>query len=253
MGVITSQNTQHGGKVMTLGILQCDHVQAILQPEFGDYPAMFEAQFQLADEAVNIRFYPVIDGLFPQHIEECDAYICSGSKLGVNDEQPWIRQLEVFIRTLYTEGKGLVGICFGHQLIAKALGGEVERSPRGWGVGVAQSSCLLEQDWMQPKQDHIALVVCHQDQVCKLPLGSQVLMSNEFCPYSMFQVDSHFLGMQGHPEFSTQFSSAIMALRRDKIPADTINTAMASLSKEADDKLVTLWILAFLRQTMVVN
>ena len=238
---------------MKLGILQCDDVRSSLQPDFGNYASMFETLFQQSGDSLELRFYLVIDGQFPQHIDECDVYVCSGSKWGVNDDDLWIRQLEDFIRALYVGSKGLVGICFGHQLIAKALGGEVEKSPLGWGVGIAHANVLAKQSWMQPKQDNIALVVCHQDQVCKLPLGAQVLMSNDFCPYSMFQVDAHFLGLQGHPEFSTQYSAVLMEQRRDIIPENTINSAMNSLNYEADDKLITKWILAFLRQTLATR
>lgn len=235
---------------MKLGILQCDHVQDALQPNFGDYPAMFTQLLQDYNDEVDIHFYSVIDGQFPQHIDECDVYMSSGSKWGANDEQPWIHHLEAFIRELYRAGKGFVGICFGHQLIAKALGGTVEKSPLGWGVGISHSSLITQKTWMQPQQDSIALVVSHQDQVCKLPQGSTVLMGNDFCPYSMFQVDSHFLGLQGHPEFSTQYSAALMDVRRDRIPADTIDAGMQSLDYPADVQLTTQWILAFLKQTL---
>ncbi|SQD76945.1 glutamine amidotransferase-related protein [Moritella yayanosii] len=238
---------------MKLGILQCDDVRSSLQPDFGNYASMFETLFQQSGDSLELRFYLVIDGQFPLHIDECDTYICSGSQWGVNDDEPWIRELEDFIRALYAASKGLVGICFGHQLIAKALGGEVETSPLGWGVGIAHANVLTEPSWMQPQQDNIALVVCHQDQVCKLPRSATVLMSNDFCPYSMFQVDSHFLGLQGHPEFTAQYSAVLMEQRRDIIPADTINSAMDSLNYQADDKLITKWILAFLRQTLVTR
>ncbi|KXO12653.1 Para-aminobenzoate synthase, amidotransferase component [Moritella sp. JT01] len=239
--------------MMKLGILQCDDVRSSLQPDFGHYASMFETLFQQTDEVLELRFYLVINGQFPQHIDECDVYVCSGSKWGVNDDDLWIRQLEDFIRALYAGSKGLVGICFGHQLIAKALGGEVEKSPLGWGVGIAHANVLAEPSWMQPKQDNIALIVCHQDQVCKLPRNATVLMSNDFCPYSMFQVDSHFLGLQGHPEFTALYSEALMDQRRDIIPADTIELAVKSLSYQADDKLITKWILAFLRQTIATR
>lgn len=242
---------------MKLGILQCDDVRSRLQPTFGDYAGMFEALFQQVDAALELHFYRVFDGQFPAHIDECDAYICSGSKWSVNDGDLWIRQLEDFTRALYVAGKGLVGICFGHQLIAKALGGEVEKSPLGWGVGIAHANVLAAQSWMLPQQDNIALVVCHQDQVCQLPLGAKVLLSNDFCPYSMFQVDAHFLGLQGHPEFTALYSAALMEQRRDIIPADTISSAMDTLnsphSYQADDKLIAKWILAFLRQTLTTR
>ncbi|PKH06798.1 GMP synthase [Moritella sp. Urea-trap-13] len=242
---------------MKLGILQCDDVRASLHADFGNYAAMFETLFQHVDSALELHFYRVIDGQFPQHVDECDAYICSGSKWSVNDDDLWIRQLEDFTRLLYDAKKGLVGICFGHQIIAKALGGQVEKSPRGWGVGIAHADVLVEHSWMQPKQDNIALVVCHQDQVCKLPVGAQVLLSNDFCRYSMFQVDEHFLGLQGHPEFTSKYSAALMEQRRDIIPAETINIAMDSLgssySYQADYKLIAKWMLTFLRQTMVTR
>lgn len=242
---------------MKLGILQCDDVRASLHADFGHYAAMFETLFQQVDSELELHFYRVIDGQFPQYVDECDAYICSGSKWSVNDDDLWIRQLEDFTRTLYYAKKGLVGICFGHQMIAKALGGQVEKSPRGWGVGIAHADVLVDQSWMQPKQDNIALVVCHQDQVCQLPDNGRVLMSNTFCPYSMFQVGDHFLGLQGHPEFTSRYSSALMAQRRDIIPVETINAAMDSLgpsySYQADYKLITKWILRFLRQSIVTR
>jgi len=242
---------------MKLGILQCDDVRSSLQPNFGDYAGMFETLFQQVDAALELHFYRVFDGHLPANIDECDAYICSGSKWGVNDSDLWIRQLEDFTRALYAAGKGMVGICFGHQLIAKALGGKVEKSLLGWGVGIVHANVLAAQRWMQPPQDNIALVVCHQDQVCQLPPGAQVLLSNDFCPYSMFQVDAHFLGLQGHPEFTALYSAALMEQRRDIIPADTINSAMATLNfshgYQADDKLIAKWILAFLRQTLTTR
>jgi GMP synthase (glutamine-hydrolysing) len=242
---------------MKLGILQCDDVRASLHADFGNYAAMFEALFLQVDSELELHFYRVIDGQFPQHVDECDAYICSGSKWSVNDDDLWIRQLEDFTRTLYYAKKGLVGICFGHQMIAKALGGQVEKSPRGWGVGIVHADVLVEQSWMQPKQGNIALVVCHQDQVSQLPNNGRVLMSNTFCPYSMFQVGDHFLGLQGHPEFTSRYSSALMAQRRDIIPVETINAAMDSLgpsySYQADYKLITKWILRFLRQSIVTR
>ncbi|QFI37892.1 GMP synthase [Moritella marina ATCC 15381] len=235
---------------MKLGILQCDDVRASLHADFGNYAAMFETLLQQVDSTLELHFYRVIDGHFPQHVDECDAYICSGSKWGVNDDDLWIRQLADFTRVLYDAKKGLVGICFGHQMIAKALGGQVERSPRGWGVGIAHADMLVEHSWMQPKQDNIALVVCHQDQVCKLPADASILLSNDFCRYSMFQVGEHFLGLQGHPEFTRSYSAALMEQRRDIIPVDTINAAMTSLNHQPDDKLIAQWLLMFLKQTV---
>jgi len=234
---------------MKLGILICDQVQEKLQPRFGDYPMMFNDLFQRTNETVDVCYYSAINHELPTDIDECDAYITSGSRWGVNDDKLWIRELEEFIRKLYLAEKKFVGICFGHQLIAKSLGGQVEKSTKGWGIGIAFSEIIEKQSWMKSKGNTLALVVSHQDQITKLPPHSQVLLSNEFCPYSMIKVGANFLGLQGHPEFSRQYSKALMNSRRDRIGAAAIDNAISTLVNEADDVLATQWIIAFIKQS----
>ncbi|WP_299073853.1 GMP synthase [uncultured Paraglaciecola sp.] len=233
---------------MKLGILICDHVQPQLQGEFGDYPDMFTGLLQQIDYQLEIVYISAINRELPEDIYTCDAYMTSGSRHGANDEQLWIRELEAFISKLYAAGIGFVGICFGHQLIATALGGRVEKSPKGWGIGIAGSQIVAKQSWMITSKNEINLVVSHQDQICELPPQSQVLMSSDFCPYSMIQVGEHFIGLQGHPEFSRQYSYALMDSRRDRISAEVIEAGSATLTHEADDVLVMRWLVNFLKQ-----
>ena len=174
----------------------------------------------------------------------------SGSKFGVNDDIPWIRALEDFVRSLYHAKKGFVGICFGHQLIARALGGQVQSAAAGWGIGIASSKVLQQKNWMQPAASSLNLVVSHQDQISQLPKHANVLLSNPFCPYSMIQIDDHFLGLQGHPEFSQIYSYALMNSRRDRISAQTIRQAVLSLEQPSDDLLTMQWLLTFLQQAI---
>jgi GMP synthase-like glutamine amidotransferase len=239
--------------MMKLGILICDQVQPQLQPAFGDYPAMFDDLFQRVDQTLDIVYFSAIKRELPKDIDACDCYMTSGSRWGANDEQLWISELEDFIRKLYQGGKGFVGICFGHQLIAKSLGGKVDKSPKGWGIGVACSQVLTTQGWMTAAKSNINLVVSHQDQISELPPQTTVLMSNDFCPYSMIQVGQHFLGMQGHPEFSRQYSFALMDSRRDRISASVIDAASATLTKEVDDELVMQWLINFLKQLQMLS
>lgn len=230
---------------MKIGVLQCDTVLAELQQEFGDYPDMFRRLMRQASADMELIFYNAIAGALPADINECDGYMTTGSRHGVNDGSAWIQQLEHFVRALYAANKKLVGICFGHQLIAKALGGRVERSAKGWGVGVARKRVAKRKPWMQPFQETIQLVVSHQDQVTKLPQGAEVLAASEFCPFYMLAYQGHFLSLQGHPEFCKSYSRALTQKRRDRIPADRVEQALASLEQPVDDVVVARWINGF--------
>lgn len=234
--------------MMKLGILICDEVREQLQPEFGDYPEMFSELLKRVDDQLEIVYFSAFKHELPANINTCDFYMTTGSRWGVNDDQLWIRELEDFIRAIYNAGIGFVGVCFGHQLIAKALGGRVEKSPKGWGIGVALTNMTSAQSWMSEPKSKIGLVVSHQDQICELPPNSEVLGSNDFCPYSMIKVGHNFLGVQGHPEFSRQYSFALMDIRRDIISATVIDAASATLSQDVDDVLVMQWLIHFLKQ-----
>jgi len=233
---------------MILGILICDQVQPALRNEFGDYPQMFSDILGQIEPQVEIRYFSAVEQQLPSDIDQCDAYMTSGSKCGVNDDLVWIRELEDFIRRLYQANKALVGICFGHQLITKALGGQVEKSAKGWGIGIAESQVQVRPDWMSVAPNNVNLIVSHQDQIVELPPATTVLMSSDFCPYSMILVGQCFIGIQGHPEFSRQYSLALMNARRDRIPAAVIETGASSLNGKVDDLAVMKWLVKFLDQ-----
>jgi GMP synthase-like glutamine amidotransferase len=228
-----------------IGILQCDDVADELQDEFGNYPAMFESM--LAKIAPHFQFvtYRVVSGEFPDSAHECDGYITTGSRYGVNDRSPWIDQLEEFVATLVREEIKFVGICFGHQILAKALGGKVEQSDRGWAVGVSCNRVDVHKDWMSPQQEALNLVVSHHDQVVQLPEGIEVLASSDFCPYYMFQYGQHIMSVQGHPEFSKAYSDALMDKRANLIPAERIQKGKESLVKDVHAELMMRWIVNF--------
>jgi len=232
---------------MKIGILQCDDVADELQTEFGNYPAMFEKM--LGDVAPELQFqtYRVVGGQFPGTVHECDGYITTGSRYGVNDDSPWVDQLEEFVTALDRDKKKFVGICFGHQMLAKALGGKVEQSDRGWAVGVSCNRVDVRKDWMTPDQEPLNLVVSHHDQVTRLPEGIEVLASSDFCPYYMLQYGEHMMSVQGHPEFSKAYSSALMDKRANLIPAARIQKGKDSLSTDVHAELMMRWIVNFFR------
>jgi GMP synthase-like glutamine amidotransferase len=228
---------------MKIGILQCDDVADELQPEFGNYPAMFERL--LGGAASNLEFatYRAVDGELPNSVEDCDAYITTGSQHGVNDGLAWVNKLEKFVLELATAKKKYVGICFGHQVMAKALGGVI--SDQGWGIGMSFNKVDVYKPWMDSSQETLNLIVSHRDQVTELPAGVEVLASSDFCPYYMLQYGSQMMTVQGHPEFSKNYSRALMEKRKNIIPAPRIDDGQASLSADADDRLMARWIINF--------
>ncbi|ODA31849.1 GMP synthase [Veronia pacifica] len=239
---------------MRIGLLLCDDVAPELQPLHHNYPDMFRDILIRNDPDTELVTYRVMDGEYPSDIDDCDAYLISGSKYSVYDELDWIRTFEDFVRQLYTEKKTTVGVCFGHQMIAKALGGTVKKSERGWGVGVVtvDKQALLP-DWIAVTEEAdgnaYSLIVSHQDQVVKIPEEAQLLYGNDFCPIAMFEVGQTFLAVQGHPEFSPAYSEALMDKRKDSIPATVIEAGKQSLSLPIDSDVVTKWLLAFLKQS----
>ncbi|WP_325892549.1 glutamine amidotransferase-related protein [Grimontia sp. NTOU-MAR1] len=236
---------------MRIGLLLCDDVKPELQNTHRNYPGMFERTLKKVDPSLSLHCYRVIDGEYPTSIDECDGYVISGSRYSVYDDLLWIKKFEDFVRILYEQQKPTVGICFGHQMMAQALGGKVERSGKGWGVGIATSTLSTEEKvtppWLKSPKTDFSLVVSHQDQVSLLPPDSATLASSDFCPIGMFTVGNHFLAIQGHPEFSRAYSFDLMESRRDRIPEDVISRGQASLQQSPDAELVTHWLLDFLK------
>jgi GMP synthase-like glutamine amidotransferase len=225
--------------LMRLGLLVCDHVR----PEFlhisGDYPDMFRRLFAGHPE-VEVVVYDVIGGDMPSDARECDVWITTGSRHSVNDDEPWIRHLEQFIREVAKEEVPFVGVCFGHQLIAKALGGTVVKSERGWGVGAKE----VEVKGELGLGSSYTVLTSYQDQIEDLPPGAEILGWNEHCPVSMIGVGENMIGIQGHPEFEPAYSKALMESRRGSlIPEAIVDDGLASLDGSTDGDLLVDWIL----------
>jgi GMP synthase-like glutamine amidotransferase len=140
----------------------------------------------------------VKDGEFPKHVSEFDGYIIGGSPSSANDQDPWVIELLKFIRAVDAAEVPTIGICFGHQAIAKALGGEVSKGPKGWGYGVAET-------WFEPLGQNLKLHAAHKEQVTRLPEGAEVLGGNSFCPIGAFAKGRHIFSTQYHPELTEEF------------------------------------------------
>ena len=233
---------------MRIGILRTDSVRPEFQGEFGDYPAMFRAMLMAGADDVSIEFrdYDVQNGEYPAALDECDAYLITGSRHSVYEDQPWIHRLAEFVRELDDARHKLVGICFGHQLIAHALGGETRAADNGWAVGVQDTCVLAPAEWMLPYRETFGLLSSHKDQVVRLPDGAELFASTEFCPNSGFTIGDHILTFQGHPEFSKGYSRALMDMRRDMLGEPVYSAGVESLEKPAHPTVVGRWIVNFI-------
>jgi GMP synthase-like glutamine amidotransferase len=235
---------------VNLGILKCDNVSDIFVAEYSQYPDMFANLLRPIDPTIDFTIFDVEHGEWPADIHAADAYLITGSRHGVNDGFVWINQLEEFIRTLYKAQKKVIGICFGHQLIAKALGGKVVKSPNGWGVGMSQNQIIQHKKWMTPYQKEVNLIVSHQDQVVELPQSAEVLATSDFCLYYMMQIGTNFFTVQGHPEFTKGYSKALMLSREDILGEKECEKGIKSLDLREDDALIAQWIMNFLKSDL---
>lgn len=232
---------------MKVAILQCDQVLDKFKPQFGDYADMIRHMFVTIEDKLEFDVYDCQQGDYPQHTGVYDFYITTGSKASAYDDKPWIRQLVQFVRQLYEHQRKLIGICFGHQIMALALSGQVEKSDKGWGVGVASNCIISNPLWMTESVSNLHIIVSHQDQVTQLPNGAEVIAHSDFCPYFMVQWNNYFLSIQGHPEFNAAYSKALMNNRRDIIPAETIDAGIKSLTIEPDNDRFTRWVIDFVK------
>lgn len=231
--------------MMKIGILQCDQVIDDLLPTFGDYPQMFMRLFHRIHFECQYSIFDATKTQLPNHQNGFDAFIITGSRFGVNDDEPWINKLSSFIQSMYDKEKKLIGICFGHQLIAKALGGKVERSHRGWGIGMSCNRIIAHKPWLTSETKTFNLLVSHQDQVVTLPRDCEVIGASDFCPYYMLQIN-HCLTVQGHPEYSKAYVKALMNRRQHWYTPACYQHGIDSLQLEDHGLLFANWAKSFL-------
>jgi len=230
---------------MKIGILLTDDLRDTLQPRFGCYPDMFKALLQGND--FTYQTYDVRANIYPDNPHDCDGYIITGSRHGVGDSLPWLDGLFAYIRRLEKAQIKLLGICFGHQAVAAALGGAVEKSDKGWGVGLQQWEVIEQAPWMPNSLRSLSLLASHQDQVTQLPAAARLLIASDFCPCAAFSIGDHVFCLQGHPEFMPDYSRALLEYRRDDMLAADWQKAAASVDAPSDQALCADMIAAFFR------
>ena len=237
-----------------IAILATDEVRPEYIDTHGDYPDMFRMLLGKAAaeraEPVQLKLttYDARRAEYPDP-EAHPAYLITGSKLSVYDDEPWIGVLADFLEEALRVGGKVIGICFGHQLMAHFFGGLTEPASQGWAVGVQENRTVAREPWMGDgpgETGRLNLIASHKDQVTRMPDGAKLIATSDFCPVGGFVIGDRVLTLQGHPEFEKSYSRDLMVMRRDVIGEEVFELGVASLDRETDDDMVGHWIINFL-------
>ncbi|MGP1356619.1 type 1 glutamine amidotransferase [Roseicyclus sp.] len=216
---------------MIIGILQTGHVPEEISAQQGEYSDMFRRL--LGGRGFEFRVFDVVDMDFPEGPEAADGWVITGSRHGAYEDHPWIPPLEELIRGIRDAGRPLVGVCFGHQIIAQALGGKVIKYPGGWAVGLRRYRIGGRE---------VSLHAWHQDQVVELPPGATVLGDSEMTAHAVLAIGERILTIQPHPEFGRPVVEGLIAYRSATVEPDLVAKAAASLGGEDHNRLIGDWM-----------
>lgn len=229
---------------MRIGILEAGSPPPDLKDRFGGYDAMSS---DLLGEDFACRAYKVREGDLPKSADECDGWLITGSAAGVYDPEPWIADLKGFVQAAAGRAP-MIGICFGHQLMAEAFGGRVVKSPKGWGIGLHRYDIARQADFMD-SDAAVALPASHQDQVVAVGDGAEVLGGSAFTPFGLLAYPGlRAVSIQPHPEFDPAYAAALVAGRRGtRFSAELADDALATLAGPNDRERVAGWLKRFLK------
>ncbi len=221
---------------MKIGILQTGHVADDLLAENGDYSEIFP-RF-LAGRGLTFQTYAVVDGEFPDGPDSAEGWLITGSRFGAYEDHFWIPPLEQLIRDIYAVRRPLIGVCFGHQIIAQALGGRVEKFRGGWSVG--RTSYDINGEVLN-------LNAWHQDQVTVLPEGATTVSGTDFCRHAAVIYGDRAFTIQPHPEIDRTYIRGLLESRAPGVvPEDLRQNALAQLDRETDSaRLAEMFALFF--------
>jgi GMP synthase-like glutamine amidotransferase len=228
-----------------IGLLNAYRHEENAPPYQREYGPMCMAFLNRTFPDTKVAMYDVGLGKLPKSVNECDLWIITGSPKAAYGKESWIKNLGLFVQESHKSQRKMIGICFGHQLIAHYLGGKTESAASGWGVGVQTFDVIANKPWMKPPLKQISLIFSHQDQVVKLPTGAVHLAEDTRCIYQMYSIGNHIFCLQGHPEFTAEFARGRYDSRVATIGQEKYNVAVESLVSPTNSFEVGQWMRAF--------
>ena len=216
---------------MRLNIIECDILYPDLLDDYRSYGTMFERYFRQFEPALEVHYYSALEQQLPDE-DTPGTFLITGSKAGVYENHAWIAPLMAWIREAHAREARILGICFGHQVLAEALGGKVTKSEKGWGVGVRELAWHGQH--LLPQKERLKLIYSHQDQVQQLPQGAELMAGDDFCPHAAFHIGNRVMGFQGHPEFDAAYTRRLLPRRAADIGEPRFQQAMVSLTQATD-------------------
>jgi GMP synthase-like glutamine amidotransferase len=242
------QPLSNAKKQMRLTIVQTGDVPAPLRETFGPYPAMFERMFNSTGGNFSYEVVTVEGNSLLPDPSRLEGIVITGSPAGVYEDHAWLPPLRAFIRNAYAAKTPMLGICFGHQIMADALGGDVQKSQKGWGLGRHVYRVANRPDFMANAPEMLAIACSHQDQVIVPPPEAEVVLASDFTPNAgLFYKSGKALSFQPHPEFLDDYTVALAELRRGKAPDNVVETAIASVATPSHSADVAGYIGQFFR------
>ena len=213
-----------------LGILVCGEFSEEIAAKYpGKYEDFFIKTFAEKKPEITCKTYRVYLNEFPDSVNACDAWLITGSKFGVYEEYEWIKNLLSFTKKAYDANKIVVGVCFGHQALAQALGGRVVKASQGWGLGLQRYDVL--QPFGSIEGPYLDLYAIHQDQVVELPEDATVLIKTVHCPNAGLLYKKKAVSFQPHPEFNVQFEQDLIeSINGQSFSKELGEAALKSLS-----------------------
>lgn len=205
---------------MKIGILQTGETPDEMRGKYGDYNDVFKRM--LSGRGFGFDTYRIFDGVLPDDVSDSDGWLITGSKFGVYEDHDWIPPFEEFLRRTYAASVPIVGVCFGHQILAQALGGKVEKFSGGWSVGAVDYE-------VGTSAEKATVMAWHQDQITRLPEGATVIGQSDFCKYAMLAYGDRGLSIQPHPEFTTEFMKDLIDSKREILPPEIAESAIESI------------------------
>ncbi len=233
---------------MRICVLVANTDRSEFSKRFEDDGQKFETLLRAHRPNWTFEHFQVADSDFPSESDRFDGYIITGSPASVHDDNDWIARLDVMIRQIDVDRTPLFGACFGHQAIARALGGQVDNNPAGWVLGYTETQPRGQAKWIGDAGGKIGLYAAHNEQVTSLPVGARVLSCSDDCAVGSFAIGNRVFTTQYHPEMTKTFITALVEEIAGEVGEEVANRSRLSLSAEAETERYALWIVRFLEQ-----